>query len=142
MSALDRAAELRAVHARHEVINTLVRYLRAVDGQDLDGVLAELRYATVGFGGPEHHGTGELAALYRAAFASGSRTLHLLHEAEVELSAYGPGVVGRAVYQRWSLDTDPPAVTAFGRYHAVFTREGGQLRLLRLTVAREWQREG
>ncbi|MFJ3802501.1 nuclear transport factor 2 family protein [Streptomyces sp. NPDC090088] len=140
MSNGERAADLRLVRARHNVVNSLLRYLRAVDDHDMDGVLAELRDARVDFGGAELHGVEELTEAYRAAFAAGGRTYHLLHEVEVEVAVHGPGVVGRAAYQRWSLDADPPVLTALGRYHAVFITEGRELRLLRLTVGRNWQR--
>ncbi|MEV7389135.1 nuclear transport factor 2 family protein [Streptomyces sp. NPDC091215] len=139
MSSERRATDLRPVRARHNVVNSLVRYLRAVDDHDLSGVLAELRQASVSFGGPEYRGVEELSEVYRAAFTSGGRTRHLLHEVEVEDAAHGPGVVGRAAYQRWSLETDPPVMTALGRYHAVFVTEGDELRLVRLRVDRDWQ---
>jgi hypothetical protein len=137
MSTDDRAADPRPVRARHDVVNTLVRYLRAVDDHDIDGVLAELRHATVSFGGPSLHGIEELTGTYRSAFATGGRTRHLLHE--VEVAEHGTGVVGRAAYQRWSLETDPPVLTALGRYHALFAAEGDELRLVQLTVDRDWQ---
>lgn len=138
MSTTGDAADLPLLRARHEVVNTLVRYLRAVDAQDLDGVLAELRHAEVSFGGPVTRGVEELAGTYRTAFAAGGRTRHLLHEAEV--TEHDGGVVARAAYQRWSLDADPPALTAIGRYHALFHADGDQWRLVQLTVERDWQR--
>lgn len=139
MSTNDWAADLRLLRARHSVVNILVRYLRAVDDHDMDGVLTELRHAAVSFGGPARHGVQELTETYRAAFATGGRTRHLLHEVEVEVAEHSAGVVGRAAYQRWSLETDPPVITALGRYHAVFAAEGDELHLVRLTVDRDWQ---
>ena len=86
--------EPRLLWARHHVVNTLVRYLRALDDHDLDGVLAELSHATVDFGGSLLKGMEALAETYRAALAAGGRTRHLLHE--VEVVEHGAGVVGRA----------------------------------------------
>ena len=134
------AADLRLLRARHEVVNTLVRYLRAVDDHDLDGVLAELQHATVSFGGPVRRGVEDLTEAYRSAFAVGGRTWHLLHEVEVAWAGDGSRVVGRAAYQRWSLESEPPAVTAIGQYYAEFDTTGEQFRLVDLTVDRDWQR--
>lgn len=139
MNTDARVADPCPVRARHAVVNSLVRYLRAVDDHDIDGVLAELRHATVSFGGPSRHGIEELTETYRSAFATGGRTRHLLHEVEVEVDQEGTRVLGRAAYQRWSLDTDPPVITALGQYRALFTVEGDGLRLVQLTVDRDWQ---
>ncbi len=140
MSAIDGVADLRLLEARHDAVNTLVRYLRAVDDRDLDGVLAQLRLAAVSFGGPVRRGVQELTETYRSAFAGGGRTRHLLHEMEVAWADDGVHVVGRAAYQRWSLESEPPTVTAIGQYHARFAvPKSGDLRLVELTVDRDWQ---
>lgn len=131
-------AETQLLRARHELVNTLVRYLRAVDDQDLDGVLVELGHATVDFGGSVATAPVELTEAYRSAFAAGGRTRHLLHE--VEVTDNGAEVVGRAAYQRWSLDTDPPQLTALGSYHAEFGAELARWHLTRLVVHRDRQR--
>lgn len=78
-AAPSGAADLRLLRARHDVVNALVRYLRAVDGHDLDGVLAQLQHAAVSFGGPPRRGVEELTDTYRSPFAAGGRTRHLLH---------------------------------------------------------------
>jgi hypothetical protein len=130
--------EPRLLWARHLVVNTLVRYLRAVDDHDLGGVLAELSHATVDFGGSPLKGMEALAETYRAAFAAGGRTRHLLHE--VEVAEHGAGVVGRAAYQRWALETDPPQISALGGYRAGFAVDGDRWRLVELAVHRDWQR--
>ena len=116
-----------------------MRYLRAVDDHDLDGVVAELADAAVSFGGPPLRGVGELSDAYRSAFAAGGRSRHLLHEVEVEVAEDETGVVGRAGYQRWSLDADPPVITALGDYRARFVLHDTRWRLVELTVRRDWQ---
>lgn len=137
MTGQDRRRD--AHRARHDVVNTLVRYLRAVDDHDLDGVVAELADAAVSFGGPPLRGVGELSDAYRSAFAAGGRSRHLLHEVEVEVAEDETGVVGRAGYQRWSLDADPPVITALGDYRARFVLHDTRWRLVELTVRRDWQ---
>ena len=134
------AADVRLLSARHSVVNTLVRYLRAVDDHDLDAVLAQLEQATVSFGGPARRGVQELTDTYRSAFAAGGRTRHLLHEVEVAWAGDGHRVVVWAAYQRWSLDSEPPTVTAIGQYRARFDVDAEQVRLIDLTVDRDWQR--
>lgn len=133
-----------AAAGRHAVVNTLLRYLRAVDGHQLDEVLAVLRYATVSFDGAPRRGPDELTETYRAAFAAGGRTCHLLHEVHIDVpddAADGDSrLVARAAYQRWSLEAEPPALTALGHYTAVFDPDGAGLRLVRLGVDRLWQR--
>jgi hypothetical protein len=140
MNAPAGALDLSLLRARHHVVNALVRYLRAVDDKDIDGVLTELRHATVSFGGPAHFGIEELTNTYRSAFATSGRTRHLLHEVEVAWAGDAATVVGRAGYQRWSLDSDPPAVTALGQYRVVLDpAEDDRPRLVELTVDRDWQ---
>lgn len=151
MSTSETQPHLPQLRARHDVTNTLVRYLRAVDDRDVDEVIKELRHATVSFGGPPHRGVEELTRAYREAFASGGRTRHLLHEidvalddqVEVDLLGEGTGsaavATGRAAYQRWSLDTDPPTITALGHYQVHFADDGDQWLLTAMTIHRDWQ---
>lgn len=127
----------RIADVRHDAVNILLRYLHAVDDQDLSGVLAALGEASVSFGGPAQQGARALSTLYRAAFATGGRTRHLLHEALVEESGEPDRVLVRAAYQRWSLDDDPPTLTAIGRYTAELDVRG-PTRLVVLTVIRDW----
>ncbi|HET9827924.1 MAG TPA: nuclear transport factor 2 family protein [Nocardioidaceae bacterium] len=134
------------LRARHEMANTLVRYLSAVDDHDLDAVISELAEARVSFGGPALSGVDELTPGYRDAFANGGRTRHLLHEIEVEGGGEDPNgadvVSGRAGYQRWSLDTEPPTITALGRYEVLLANSGDGWHMTALTVHRDWQRSG
>lgn len=140
-------SDLPVLRARHELANALLRYLRAVDDRDIDGVLAELSHATVSFGGPDLRGDEELIRAYERAFATGGRTRHLLHEVEVAVEVADPDagadgtdvIAGRAAYQRWSLDTDPPTITALGHYQVRLAADSNPPHLTVLTVHRDWQ---
>jgi hypothetical protein len=132
--------------ARHEVTNTLVRYLRAVDEHDLEGVLAELAHAEVSFGGPPARGNAALRDAYQEAFKAGGRTRHFIHEVEVRAATAAANagahstqqVIGWAAYQRWTLESEPPTLTALGAYQARFALTDGRLRLTSLSVRRDW----
>lgn len=124
---------------RHHVENLLTAYTRAVDDQDPDTVARLLAGAEVSFdGGPPVHGTG-LSDAYRAAFAAGGRTRHVLCAGSVLPRSDSRAGTAWFPYQRWSLDTAPPAITALGRYQLSFDSLPGGVRVTGLRVVRDWQ---
>lgn len=133
--------------ARHDIENHLTQYTRAVDAHDLEAVVDLLSDAAVTFGATPIHGRDALTDAYGNAFTTGGRTRHLLHTLDVCTAGNNPDsdpdsdpvFVAWTPYQRWSLTTEPPTLTALGHYTARFTRRNDTLRLTSLTVSRDWQ---
>jgi hypothetical protein len=132
--------DLSPAEVRHCIENLLAAYTRAVDEHDHRSVMELLHRAEVAFDGSAPLRGAALGDAYRTASGAGGRTRHIVCVGHVDHDSDGTRGMASYPYQRWSLDSEPPVITALGWYRLRFGAEGGEVWLEQLRIDRDWQR--
>jgi hypothetical protein len=131
---------LSPAEVRHCIENLLAAYTRAVDEHDHRTVTGLLQRADVAFDDGAPLRGAALGDAYRTAFAAGARTRHIVSVGHVDHDSGRTGGRASYPYQRWSLDSEPPVITALGWYQVRFSAHGREVQLEQLRIDRDWQR--